>query len=144
MKSMTMDIQKIHVLKFEKGDEILTRIIQYVKEHNITAGSLSGIGALEKGEFGYFDVEKNKYLNSSFGEVELLTCTGNISINKDTKEPVAHIHILIGERDGKTFGGHLVQAIVSVTAEIYLLETRPAIYRTKDELTGLYLLNPKN
>ncbi|NHJ03226.1 MAG: DNA-binding protein [Candidatus Heimdallarchaeota archaeon] len=144
MKTMIMEQQKVHLIRFEKGEELLSGIVNYVKENNISAGFLSGIGALEKGVFGYFDVEKKLYVNTKFKEVELVGCTGNIAVNKDTKEPIAHIHILIGEKDGKTFGGHLVEGIISVTAEIYLVETKPTIYRTKDDETELYLLNPKN
>ena len=144
MKTMTMEPQKVHLLKLEKGDEVLSSVVSYVKENNITAGFLTAIGALEKGTMGYFDVEKKKYLNSPFGEVELLSCTGNIAINKDTHEPIAHIHIIIGESDGKCFGGHLVNGIVSVTVEIYLVETKPTVFRTKDKETGLHLLSPKN
>lgn len=144
MKSMIMEQQKVHLIKLEKGDEVLSSIIHYAKEQKITGGFLSAIGALEKGTYGYFDVSKKKYLNTPFAEVEVLACTGNIAINKDTREPIAHIHIIVGEKDGKAVGGHLVEGIVSVTVEIYLVETRPAIYRTKDKATELYLLNPKN
>ena len=144
MKTMTMEQQKVHMIKLEKGDDVHSCILNYLKENNITAGYLTAIGALEKGQYGYFDVKQKKYLNSPFGEVEVLSCTGNIALNKDTREPIAHIHIIVGEKDGKAFGGHLVEGIVSVTLEIYLIETRPTIYRTKDEETKLYLLNPKN
>ena len=85
---MIMESQKVHLLKLEKGDELLSSVVSYVKENNITAGFLTAIGALEKGTMGYFDVEKKKYLNSPFGEVELLSCTGNVAINKDTHEPI--------------------------------------------------------
>jgi len=138
-----MEPQKIHLIKLEKGDELLTSVLNYVKEHNIVGGYLTGIGALLKGKIGYFDIEKKQYINIPFLEVELLACTGNISKNKDTNKPVAHIHIILGNSDGTSLGGHLVEAIVSVTAEIYLVETRPGVYRTKDEETGLFLLSPK-
>ena len=141
---MIMEQQKVHMIKLEKGDEVLPCILQYVKENKISGGYLTAIGALEKGKFGYFDVNNKKYLNTPFEDVEVLACSGNIAINKDTREPVAHIHIIIGEKDGKALGGHLVEGTVSVTLEIYLVETRPTIYRTKDEETKLYLLNPKN
>ena len=144
MKTMIMEQQKVHMIKLEKGDEVLSSIIHYVKEQKITGGFLTAIGALEKGKYGYFDVGKKKYLNTPFDEVEVIACTGNIAINKDTKEPIAHIHIIVGEKDGKAVGGHLVEGIVSVTLEIYLVETRPAIFRTKDKEMELYLLNPKN
>ncbi|NHK31488.1 MAG: DUF296 domain-containing protein [Asgard group archaeon] len=144
MKSMEMELQKIHLIRLDKGEELLKSVLFYIKKNNILAGFLTGIGALEKGIIGYFDVEKKEYLHLPFKKVELLACSGNIAKNKDTNEPVAHIHILIGERDGKSYGGHLVEGIVSVTAEIYLVETRPIVYRTKDDATGLYLLSPKD
>ncbi|NHJ49516.1 MAG: DUF296 domain-containing protein [Asgard group archaeon] len=144
MKTMVLEQQKVHLIRLEKGEELLTSVLSYVKEQNILSGFLSGIGALEKGTIGYFDIKDIKYHHIPFNEVELLSCSGNIARNKDTDEPVAHIHILIGEKDGKSLGGHLVDGIVSVTAEIYLVETRPIVYRTKDEDTGLYLLSPKN
>jgi predicted DNA-binding protein with PD1-like motif len=144
MKTMELEQQKVHLIRLEKGEELLTSVLSYVNEHNILSGFLSGIGALEKGTIGYFDIKEKKYLHIPFDEVELLSCSGNIARNKDTDKPVAHIHILLGEKDGKSKGGHLVDGIVSVTVEIYLVETRPIVYRTKDEDTGLYLLSPKN
>jgi len=144
MKTMIMEQQRVHLLRLEKDDELLTSILSYVKEHNIVAGYLTGIGALLKGKIGYFDIKAKKYIHIPFEEAELLACTGNIAKNKDTDEPIAHIHILIGDKEGKSSGGHLVEGIVSVTAEIYLVETRPGVFRTKDEHTGLYLLAPKN
>ncbi|MCK5046022.1 MAG: DNA-binding protein [Candidatus Heimdallarchaeota archaeon] len=144
MKTMEMELQKVHLIRLEKDEELLTSILEYVKKKNILAGYLTGIGALGKGKIGYFDIKSKKYLHIPFKEVELLACTGNIAKNKDTQEPVAHIHVLIGEKDGKSLGGHLVEGIVSVTAEIYLVETKPGVFRTKDEENGLYLLNPKN
>lgn len=144
MKAMQMEQQKIHLIRLEKGEELLSSILTYVKSNNILAGFLTGIGALEKGTLGYFNVEKKEYLHVPFKDVELLACTGNIAKNKDTNEPIAHIHIIIGERDGKSFGGHLVEGIISVTAEIYVVEIRPVVYRVKDDETGLYLLSPKN
>ncbi|MEA2071434.1 MAG: PPC domain-containing DNA-binding protein [Asgard group archaeon] len=144
MKSMEMHQQKIHLLKLEKGEELLTKILEYVSEKKIVAGYLTGIGALDKGKIGYFDVAKKKYLHNPFEKMELLSCTGNIAINKDTKEPIIHIHIILGDAKGNCIGGHLVEGYVSVTAEIYLVETKPLVYRTKDELTDLHLLSPKN
>lgn len=141
---MIMDTQKVHLLKLEKGDELLACILGYIKKNGIIGGYLTGIGALLKGKIGYFDIEKKQYINIPFQEVELLACTGNISKNKDTGESVAHIHIILGNADGTNIGGHLIEAIVSVTAEIYLVETRPGVYRLKDNETGLYLLSPKN
>ncbi|RLI69323.1 DUF296 domain-containing protein [Candidatus Heimdallarchaeota archaeon] len=144
MKSMKMDTMQVYLLRLEKGEELLTTIKRFVKEHNICAGYLTGIGALEKGTIGYFDTEAQKYVHTPFQKVELISCMGNIAKDKDTGEPVIHAHILLGKKDGSTLGGHLVEGFVSVTTEIYLVETRPPVFRIKDSSTGLYLLSPKN
>lgn len=144
MKTMSMETRKVHLIKLDKDEELLSSIIAYVKKENILAGYLTAIGALEKGKLGYFDVKKKEYLHLSFAEVELVSCMGNIAKNKETKEPMAHIHITVSDKNGNCKGGHLVEGIVSVTAEIYLVETKPGVTRIKDELTGLLLLNPKN
>jgi hypothetical protein len=144
MKSMTMEEQKIHLIRLEKGEELATSLLAYIKQHNIQAGFINAIGAFAKGTYGYFDVDKKEYVNTSFSKVELLSCTGNIAVNKDTKEPIAHVHIIVGDKDGNCYGGHLIKAIVSVTVEITLVETLPRVYREKDDATELYLLEPKN
>ena len=141
---MKMAPMQVYLLRLEKGEELLASIKSFVKERNIGAGYLTGIGALEKGAIGYFDTTAQKYVHTPFQKVELISCMGNIAKNKDTGEPVVHAHILLGKKDGSTIGGHLIEGIVSVTAEIYLVETRPIVFRTKDSSTGLYLLSPKN
>lgn len=145
MKTMIMEQQRVHLIKLDKGEDVLTSIVTYVKKNNISAGFLTGIGAVAKANIGYFDRGKKEYSSNTFEEVEVVSCVGNISINKDTKEPIAHIHISVADKEGNTFGGHLNKGcIVSVTIEIYLVETRPVVYRIRDEETGLHLLEPKN
>jgi hypothetical protein len=139
-----METQKTHLIRLEKGEEVLSSVLSYVKERGISAGFLTGIGALEKGTLGYFDTQDKKYHEHSIEKVELLSCMGNIAINKDSKDPVAHIHLVVGDKKGNCYGGHLVEAIVSVTVEIYLVETLPTVFRMKDQETALYLLSPKN
>ncbi|MBD3191720.1 MAG: DUF296 domain-containing protein [Candidatus Heimdallarchaeota archaeon] len=145
MKTMVMEQQKIHLIKLEKGEDLLKSILKYVKERSIGSGFLTGIGALATAKIGYFDIEKKRYLENITHNVELIACMGNIAINKDNHEPIAHVHITVADREGRTLGGHLNEgSIVSVTAEIYLVETRPFVYRKKEEETGLHLLDPKN
>ena len=83
---MEMELQKVHLIRLEKDEELLTSILEYVKKKNILAGYLTGIGALGKGKIGYFDIKSKKYLHIPFKEVELLACTGNIAKNKVTQE----------------------------------------------------------
>jgi predicted DNA-binding protein with PD1-like motif len=56
-------------------------------------------------------------------------------------KPFIHAHITIADQQFGTFGGHLKEAIVGATCEIYLTRLRGKIQRIKDEITGLNLLD---
>ena len=71
--------------------------------------------------------------------LEVLTLSGNCS-NKEG-EPFLHLHVILGRRDFSLLGGHLKEARVHPTLEVWLrTETTPA-HRRQDEGTGLYLLD---
>lgn len=143
MKSTIDCIKQIHFLKLEKGDDILNSIVEYSKDNNITSGAVVGIGAVEKACLGYFDVSTKKYLENDFNFfAEILNCTGNIALNELTKEHIAHLHMLIGDIKGVTFGGHVLPGnIISVTGEFVIFETNSELMRNIDDEFKLMLLN---
>lgn len=108
------------LIVLDKGDKLVEVLTQVVTEHRIPGGYLSGIGALRDVELGYYVLERKTYLRKIFSEeaYELLTLTGNVSLKKDT--PFVHVHAVLGKDDFSTFGGHLFEATVAVTAEITL------------------------
>ncbi len=143
MRSAIDDLKKIHYLKLEKGDDVLNSIINYCKENQIKSGAIFGIGAVQKANLGYFDVETKTYLENKFDfYAEILNCTGNVAINELTKEHMAHLHMLIGDVKGVTFGGHVLPGtLVSVTGEFVLFETNSTLNRNIDDEFRLMLLN---
>ena len=55
---------------------------------------------------------------------------------------MAHLHIAIGDPEGRTFGGHVMaNNIISVTGEFIIFETDITLSRTVDEEFKLLLLN---
>ena len=57
----------------------------------------------------------------------IISLNGNIS--EVDGSPFVHIHIIIGDSDYRTFGGHLGSAIVGITCEIILTMTDDVINR---------------
>ena len=97
----------------------------------INSGAIVGIGAVEKASLGYYDLKTKSYLTNNFDfNAEIINCTGNIAINKQTKEYIAHIHMTIGDDKGRTFGGHLLpNNPISVTGEFIIFETTTKLSR---------------
>ena len=56
-------------------------------------------------------------------------------------EPFLHLHVALGRSDLSVVGGHLDEAIVYPTIEVWLRTEDVDIQRTKDPETGLDLLD---
>ena len=70
-----------HVLILETGEEIVEGLTKYLTENNITAGSISGIGAATDVILNFYNVETKEYEEKGFPEeLEILSLVGNISI----------------------------------------------------------------
>lgn len=131
---------RVLVVKLEPGEDILTSIEQVAKEHSISSGYISLIGAVSRIHLGYFDREARVYRDFRIEEdLEIVSCMGNISKHKD--DYIIHAHVVAADDQGQCYGGHLMQdCTVSVTIEIVITEI-PMITRSLDKATGLNLLN---
>jgi predicted DNA-binding protein with PD1-like motif len=109
------------------GEDVNMKLIELCKKHNINSGVvLSGIGQFEKVELGYFKC-KGDYSEEIFEKpLEVLSFNGNIC--KIENEYIFHIHAVLGDNKKNTFGGHFMNAIVSITGEIVILKTDLQLY----------------
>jgi predicted DNA-binding protein with PD1-like motif len=55
--------------------------------------------------------------------------------------PRVHAHVTLGRRDGSASGGHLFEATVSATLELFVREEPGELRRVPDEHVGLPLLD---
>lgn len=108
------------VIRLEKGDSVIESVAGFCEERGIGAGTFSGIGAVTRARLGYFDQVEDSYVESEFEEeLEIVSLTGNISRKSDgTLFP--HTHCVLSDREMKVVGGHLFEAVVGPTVEIYL------------------------
>ncbi|MDP7247801.1 MAG: DNA-binding protein [Candidatus Peribacteraceae bacterium] len=129
-----------YVLVLKTGEEIVESLTKYLVKNNITAGSISGIGAATDVVLNFYNMETKEYEEKSFPEeLEILSLIGNISIKEGS--PFAHLHIVLGTNDYACIGGHLKSAHVGPTCEIVIQELDVELKREVDETTGLYLLD---
>ena len=134
--------EQVFALIFDKGDEFVSTLTDWAKQHGVSAASFTAIGAFERATLGYFDRDKMDYDEIPINEqVEVLTLAGDIAL-KDDGTPKVHAHVVVGKRDGSAHGGHVLQAHVWPTLEVMLTEAPRHLVRKHDAETGLALIVP--
>lgn len=131
---------KTYLLVFHTGQEVMKGLVAFARKHKLTAGRLTGIGAIRDAVIGYFEPEKKAYLRLHEKEqLEVLSLTGNLALDNDV--PFFHIHVALGRRDGSARGGHLFEATARPTLELVLTKYRKTIRRKIDTESGAELLD---
>ena len=129
------------VLVFDSGDEVVSGLIEFAKEQRLRAANFAGIGACERVTFGFFELDQKNYKKIEINEqVEVMSLLGNVSVREDD-EPKVHGHIVVGKSDGTAHGGHLLEAHVRPTLEIFLFAHAGRLQRKMNESVGLALID---
>lgn len=132
---------KIHVVVLDTGEEAFSALTRYAAEANISAASLTAIGAFEKATVGWFDFEKKTYKKIEVNQqCEVLSAIGDIATGDDGNASL-HIHIVLGLSDGSTRGGHLLTGTVRPTLEVVVTETPLHLRRRKKADLGIALID---
>jgi len=110
-----------------KGDEIMSGLTEFAEKYHIKNGHFIALGAINKGLFGWSDVErglgqKKIELNQ---EAEIVSLMGAISMDNQGRS-VVHGHGTVALSDGSIRGGHWWEAHVSIIAEVFVTEEEAA------------------
>jgi uncharacterized protein len=136
------DDETTYALIFGKGDEVMSGLTEFAEARKLTAGYFSAIGALEHAKFGWFDSAKKAYRNIPIEQqAELISLTGDVGLVNG--KPQIHAHGAVGFADGQVRGGHLLQAFVWPTLELFFTTFPPPLIKKKDPETDLYLFDLK-
>lgn len=110
---------KTIVVRLDKGDEIVKSLLEVAKKENCALASVSGIGAVDNFSVGVFDLDKSDYDRIRYtGNHEINALMGDLT-TKDG-QPYLHLHITCTGPGGKVVGGHLFEAKISLTGEIFI------------------------
>ncbi|MGQ0814999.1 MAG: PPC domain-containing DNA-binding protein [Gemmatimonadota bacterium] len=129
------------VVAFDIGEEVVSAISQFARDHEITAAEVIGVGAFERVTLAYWDWQTKDYIPIPISEqVEAVSLIGNLALSS-TGNVKLHAHVVVAGRDGGTRGGHLLEAFVRPTLELIVRELPDELRRATDEVTGLALLD---
>jgi predicted DNA-binding protein with PD1-like motif len=141
-KNLKDSQQKTHAVILEENDNVGECLTNFAKAQSIRSAHFSAIGAFKRAKVGFFDLSKKDYIPIEFNEqVEVLNMAGDIAFFKG--EPVLHMHVVVGKRDGTAHGGHLLEAIVRPTLEIILTESPAYLERRVNHEFGIPLISIK-
>ena len=131
---------KTYAIVFDKGDEVRQGLLEFANTNCFADAHLNGIGAFSEVMLEFFDPRQKKYKEIPISEqVEVLSFTGNIT-QKDG-QPRLHAHVVVGKSDGTAHGGHFLGGRVWPTLEIVMSELPVHLRRTRDDESGLALIN---
>ena len=131
---------KVGYVRMDRGDEIITELLEICLKEGIQSATFSGIGGCSGAEIQIFVPEKGSFeIQKLTGMLELVSLIGNITMD-DKGNHYHHAHAVFSYREnGQHYivGGHLKSVTVLYTAEI---ELRPVIggviKRINDDETG--------
>lgn len=136
--------EKTYTLIFDIGDEVVSQLNAFASENALTASRFAAIGACERVTMGFYDLEQKDYQKIEINEqVEVMSLLGNISLGPDDN-PKVHGHIVVGKADGTAHGGHLLEAVVRPTLELFLIESPTELRRKMNVEVGLPLIDLRN
>ena len=125
--------KNVIVARIDKKEEILEQIENIAIKENIKLANISAIGAVSELTVGVFKTAEKKYYSNEFkGNFEIVSLSGTINTMND--KFYSHLHMSVGDENGKVFGGHLNKAIVSATCEmiIYIIDGKVDRYFNSD------------
>ena len=124
------------IIRLEIGDELVSCLTRACAENGVKCGVINGIGACDYAKIGCFSPKTKEYKELEFrGDLEICSLLGNIT-EKDG-EPYMHLHITLGREDASVVGGHLQEALISVTGEIFVRKLPTRIGRIPCPQTGI-------
>jgi len=132
--------EKTYAVIFGKGDEVMSGLTELAEHENIQAAQISAIGAFQHAVFAWFDDEKKAFRNIPINrQVEACSVLGDIGLVAG--KPAVHIHSVVALPTGETRGGHMLEAYVWPTLELFLTAFPDPLVKVHDDETDLALFD---
>jgi predicted DNA-binding protein with PD1-like motif len=107
------------VVRLDPGDEILASLTRVAEEHDIMAGHVMGLGAVDRLVLALLDPATGEYERRKFEEpMEVGHLMGTFSMDGD--RPFVHVHAVVAPRELLAYAGHVMEARVSVSMELFV------------------------
>jgi predicted DNA-binding protein with PD1-like motif len=129
-----------YIIVLQRGESLILSLKEFCQKEGIVNGFFYGIGAIDQAELAHYSVENKKYSSFKLSEpLELVSLIGNVFLGPEG-ELIVHTHASFSQPDGGMVGGHLVEARISGTGEIFFTPSESKLQKEYDKETGLKIL----
>jgi uncharacterized protein len=124
MEYKALNVQRIHILRIDPGEDVLLTVRKFLKESELKqAVVMSGYGTLAAYSLHWVEhnhIPTNNLFRKGEGGIEILAMNGLV-VNGQP-----HIHIALSNPEGG-FGGHMEEGCIAyVVCEIFFAEVEGA------------------
>ncbi|HEX3244636.1 MAG TPA: DUF296 domain-containing protein [Chloroflexota bacterium] len=128
------------IVRLESGERIMGELQELLRSEHVEFTNVTGAGAVDWLKLGYWNADTQRYEFREFEEqLEVVSFQGN-GARKDG-DPFLHLHGVFGRRDFSVIGGHIADARIHPTLELWLRTEPITVRRARDAATGLDLLD---
>lgn len=129
MQALRTD-EGVHFLRLDLGDTFPGDVPVHLERQGVRFATVQGIGAFREARIGYLDHSTGRYGSQVVrGDLEVVSLLGNVTL-KDGK-PFFHVHTTIATKEGTTLAGHLFEAEVGATLELFVHPLAAEVRREK-------------
>src|ERR1700724_4524899 len=131
---------KQYAVIFYQGGEAFSGLVEFAEKYQVTSAHFTAIGALNGPTLGWFDPQRKMYKKIPInGQHEVIGMSGDIALYQG--KPVVHTHMVVGNSDGSTPGGHVLDAYASPTLEVMVTVDPITMQKRFDPETDLTLID---
>jgi len=140
--SMQADGTKTYALVLSQGDDVWAALAGFASDQRVQSAHFSAIGAVRDAEVAWFDEGRREFKAMMLREqMEVVSLSGDITLGSDGR-PTVHTHVALARSDGEVWGGHLLEATVSPTLELFVTAYPIPLHKRLDPATDLQLIDP--
>ena len=108
-----------YIVSMDPGEEILGQLRVFAEAEQVKLASVTALGAVKDFTVGVFDTGAKVYKSNRFqGVYEIVSLVG--TINTMDGAFYCHLHMCAADQEGRAFGGHLNEAVISATCELVI------------------------
>lgn len=129
-----------YIVRLERGEPVVETLTQFLATEGVAFANVSAAGAVDRVRLAYWNADTRAYEDQALQEqLEVVSFQGNAALRDG--QPFLHLHGVFGRRDLSVVGGHVREARVHPTLEVWLRTEHVPVSRTRDAATGLDLLD---
>ena len=129
---------KTWMLRIDVGEEIMGSLAEMCEKEGILLAQVNAIGASDHAVVGVYDLREQQYHREELdGFMEIAGLSGSVTAMNG--KPYIHLHAVLADQRNVLHGGHLIEARVGATCEMFVQELDGTVTREKNGELGINL-----